>query len=1153
MQRDTVIDNGPADTLGIVKITQTGDGKAIITGNKSINATQCNFQTLCIDSTGAQSWVEMYNVNLQKSYSTNATTDLYGNTIVVGCSYIDTTNLQDISIIKYDNAGVQQWHHEWNGGRNDIATDVVTDNNGNIYVCGAKGGYVTNISDYVLIGLDPSGNSLWTPQTYDYSSLLDIPVGISFNHMTQEITVSGTSGSTFNNYDIATVVYDANSGNQSNSDRISSNSAAFNMEADMVSDGSGNLYYTGRVWNGTDFDIQIVKYNSSLVLQWSHTYDGHGLDDSGTKIALDNSGNVIVTGYISRSGVNVRDAIVLKYNSAGTRLWVFPKTNAPNLADRSEGLGLFVNADNDIYVGGNATNNSNQDVFLLKLDESGNGKFYEPYDGADHGTDQFFDLLADGSEITVTSRCPVSGVLKNIVIRYTEEDLNPTFSSTHPAYAVNELIVSFNPALMNMTTINDTEKRFGKLSDFIPDSICSRINSKLFDGKNEIHSQDFGCHKIFYDMTEKDSLSTTRLGDVIKVPKFYATIVVKLPVFSGSMTQDGVNDSLNMIKPSIYYSEFNWGFRLAAGGIECNDMLWSDQYNMHSNTVFPDGHINADTASAVAWGNPSVKVGIFDSGIQVTHEDLTGLPAGGKDFSDPSWPFLNNDIDGHGTQMAGLIGATRNNQVGIAGLAGNNDSTSTIGVSIFDCKVSTLDMVGGDSLISLDKIAGAMHFACRGDSSGFAINIANQSLASDAHNQLDSLHKSKTFQDQIVFACRNGVAVAAAKSYYGDLALPCFPADWNPEIMTCVGGSGTNGERAVKQAGSNPLNNCQGPVNWGYNMDFVAPASWDLVTSTDKGNGGDYNPTGFGSAACSQVAGTYALMMSYFNQPSTPWDHLLHEDCENILRRTSTDLTNSSYSEASGWDRASGWGRINVSRAIREINPSHYRFRHINWSHSTSPTSSGSTWASSAQVHWPAFANIPDGVYPTDIQEFTTTLHYSLNPGETIIDYWPMYKECYGWSSDTTNLSIDKPYYAEIVSVNNTTAVLKTYYYHNLTYSTYAPSSPSGVVGAITLYTYDTANTGVGIRENRDPVTQFRIRPNPNSGQFNITFGSDDPTDVTYSLYDLLGREMKAGSYKSHYGENNLPVNISELPQGVYIVNVFGNGKRLYNQKVIKY
>ena len=104
-----------------------------------------------------------------------------------------------------------------------------------------------------------------------------------------------------------------------------------------------------------------------------------------------------------------------------------------------------------------------------------------------------------------------------------------------------------------------------------------------------------------------------------------------------------------------------------------NDWYYGNQYAIHTNTVFPIADINVDTAWAVAHGDPSIKVGIFDSGIQTSHEDLIEAPSGGRDFSNLSWPYLNSDVDGHGTQMAGIIGATRNNVLGVCGIAGRND------------------------------------------------------------------------------------------------------------------------------------------------------------------------------------------------------------------------------------------------------------------------------------------------------------------------------------------------------------------------------------------------------------------------------------------------------------------------------------------------
>lgn len=63
----------------------------------------------------------------------------------------------------------------------------------------------------------------------------------------------------------------------------------------------------------------------------------------------------------------------------------------------------------------------------------------------------------------------------------------------------------------------------------------------------------------------------------------------------------------------------------------------------------------------------NVTVAVIDSGIDKNHEDL-------KDYILRGWDFINSSEDtidnlGHGTAIAGIIGAKKNNNIGIAGIA----------------------------------------------------------------------------------------------------------------------------------------------------------------------------------------------------------------------------------------------------------------------------------------------------------------------------------------------------------------------------------------------------------------------------------------------------------------------------------------------------
>ncbi len=86
-------------------------------------------------------------------------------------------------------------------------------------------------------------------------------------------------------------------------------------------DNSGNIYVTGASWGlTTDYDYATVKYDSSGVEQWVVRYNGLGnVWDYASAIALDNSGNVYVTGRSWGSGTNA-DYGTVKYDSSGDKM-----------------------------------------------------------------------------------------------------------------------------------------------------------------------------------------------------------------------------------------------------------------------------------------------------------------------------------------------------------------------------------------------------------------------------------------------------------------------------------------------------------------------------------------------------------------------------------------------------------------------------------------------------------------------------------------------------------------------------------------------------------------------------------------------------------------------------------------------------------------
>lgn len=112
-----------------------------------------------------------------------------------------------------------------------------------------------------------------------------------------------------------------------------------------------------------------------------------------------------------------------------------------------------------------------------------------------------------------------------------------------------------------------------------------------------------------------------------------------------------------------------------------NDPLYSNQWGLNGNYG-----IDVPSAWEYTSGSYSVKVGVIDTGIDGTHDDLVeninyDLS---RDFSisSPYIPSSVSDINGHGTGVAGVIGAVGDNDIGITGVAQNIELVS---LKIYPC------------------------------------------------------------------------------------------------------------------------------------------------------------------------------------------------------------------------------------------------------------------------------------------------------------------------------------------------------------------------------------------------------------------------------------------------------------------------------------
>ncbi len=309
--------------------------------------------------------------------------------------------------IVYAQAPPWQWAKSTGGtpiGQNNISTDV----NGNVFVTGNSGSYIS------IVKYDASGNLLWAKSALA-NRVLGVatdPYGNAFitGCFDQDSIIIGTTTLTNTNVgslDFYVVKYDAN-GN------ILWVTAAGGTDNDgsqgISTDTSGNVYVTGTFHSdsinfgtttitnvGGNWDVFTVKYNGSGNVLWAKSEGGSG-GESSRAISTDVSGNVFVTGdfqsssmtigtdTITNSGIGgIGDNIfLLKYDASGNVLWA-RAAGGPHYFDQSHAVCADVNG--NVFITGyfhsdsinfgtttltNVDTNNNNTFFVTKYDASGN-------------------------------------------------------------------------------------------------------------------------------------------------------------------------------------------------------------------------------------------------------------------------------------------------------------------------------------------------------------------------------------------------------------------------------------------------------------------------------------------------------------------------------------------------------------------------------------------------------------------------------------------------------------------------------------------------------------------------------------------------------------------------------------------------------------
>ncbi|MCL4817217.1 MAG: S8 family serine peptidase [Flavobacteriales bacterium] len=1035
--------------------------------------------------------------------------DASGNVYVTGSVFTSSNDSNDVVTLKYNASGVLQWDEIYNGSSslNDGGTSLQLDASGNVYVS-AFTQDANNGSDFLLLKYNNSG-SLLLNQQFDLNNVHDVPVSLMVT--STRLAIAGATQVGITDWDYLYVAYHPVNGSYISHSTSTGGTAGFDKVHDLQTDASGNFYLTGTVFNAsTGYDILTVKLDDNLNVIWSANYNSTStMNDVGNALAVDNAGNVIVTGF-SETSTEGTNYVTIQYNSSGTQQWVKTFNGEGNAADTARAIAI--DANDNIYITGSSFNGSTEDFYTTKYKSNGTELWGIAFNGIYNGSDRAFDIALDSlGGVLVSGQSQTQTGFEYATVRY--EEYTNTYipvldSNDMPIYNDRELIVMFDSAVVNKAEVNRIHKRFGLLEEFVDTTTINLVNAKL--GLDLSRAKTI---KVFDWMTTADSLSITRLGDTINIPPFWATFVVKLPTGLDVME---TADSLNTLRPTVYLAEPNYiGFLTSLPNDP--EFTGGNQAGLHPTQQYPNAHINMDSAWDISTGNSYIKVGVFDTGINWAHDDFStdgsntwngSKIKGGWDFYNnlPINNFMGNDHIGHGTKVAGVLGALRNNSKNVAGISGGNGGGSNdFGTELHNMRISENNSYN----IYMNSAINAIVTGAT-NSNGYGLHIMNHSWS--------STNSSGMLKFAVHFANLNHVSFVASSGNKKEYILhvqQLYPASYFDDWVMKVGASDTAGVKAGFSVYANSL-------------DFIAPGVTEVVkTLAHNSLNGSVVFDGT-SAAAPHVSGVASLMLSRHNTQQGYANNLAPEDVENILEKYAYDK----YTP--GYDTLSGWGRINAGKAMHMINMPNYEVKHVA---SVQSISNPSLIQQACTVLVPNdyyMLGVPPGFYVADMYKVTVTISHNIG-NASILHAWVRNSSSILWAN---SLILNPWANITLESYNNSSATLSAYIYfiwwslpQQTMYTKWLPKAPGDA--AQWAYSLHLSHVPQG-EEEKASDKEMAVFPNPANTVLNIQLSGTTSGSKQIELSSLEGKILLTAFTK----ENKSVLDIADLAKGLYVLKV---------------
>jgi len=475
----------------------------------------------------------------------------------------------DFYVVKYDPSGKAIWAKKGGSTLTDRGYGVIAEGN-NLYTCGEY--YGTSTFDHIVVTssgnldafvskYDTAGNLLWLKEGKSVSqtsaraiafdpSMNVVAVGYFGSTTAGQAIFDATTLTSAGQRDMFVVKY--NSAGDLQWAKSAGGIASGDVAEGVAVDKNGYIYVGGsftdsasfdaqKVYSNGEIDASLTKYDQNGNVIWVKTGGGPG-DDKVKAVALDDDGNIYVTGYFDSTAVfgttpvqgnDGSDIFVAKYNSSGNLLWIKQASSSGT----DYGMGIAVTPGGCFITGKFSTTVTfetiplttfgGEDAFIAAYDLSGNFQWVKQIGGTDKDNGNYI-ASSPSSQLYATGyfKSSTANFDLQTLTSYGAEDI---FVVKLDGSFVPVELASFNASvkensvLLKWTTVTETNnasftiERSSDNQSFIPVATIKGHGTTSEKHSYSFTEEDVAAGQYYYRLKQTDIDGSFKYCKTIKV------------------------------------------------------------------------------------------------------------------------------------------------------------------------------------------------------------------------------------------------------------------------------------------------------------------------------------------------------------------------------------------------------------------------------------------------------------------------------------------------------------------------------------------------------------------------------------------------------------------------------------------------------------